>query len=703
MEKATVLSRFVEDMRQRVCRRAELRQVVGAARRYGGPLIFALGLLVYLCAQGGLVLTPILNRSVPAEADDAYAYILSAVQMRDCFWQDCQAMEDLRHQLSVPSADYGVAWTRFRTYRGVFPVYHPLHSALLLLLHSLGASWEAAYDAVRVVGAILIGIAAGYWLERLWGPGPAGIALAILAFSVFPKQGLHYIVPSNLALGIGILTWALILRGGRLAQWAMLGGTVAMVAMHPLGRVYGIVAVVTHVLFSDHPVPRRTWVLCGVSLLIVAIPSALPWLVWRPELSLSRGPAPKGWTSLQGVLVNLDEGIDIIRKWTSAYEGFLSAGLLLSVGFLSASSQRRQRVAAMALQLGGVLGASLFLVLHKYPGDAFARVWVAAAVLLSGAVGQAAWAWLSSVSDSLRSLVSDGLTRISSSDLILSARGWGLVLLLLIGLVLGRSGAHYARWGVPLLRETADYMTERQQIALDPKQPTTLLSGSREGESVLYMADIPLYYFLTRGGLDRGAVYYPALAGTPEEPAWLDDNDSIEYVVAWNPIQRLPIAREGGLDLLPGESLQCRVRSAGPSSPVRLWLVNRGEDAVLGLHLLESGQPEGQGEVRELQVPAGWNGWLEAPVEEEFGAAGFSLEVLDASEPVQLKGLRLGRTNGLNWPWDQGVTLVHVPADEDAVPQTIGFESSQLGPSLGRRLRPLADGGSTVLARVGEE
>jgi hypothetical protein len=57
-------------------------QVELAVRRRGGQLMFALGLLIYLCAQVGLVLLPALNRSVPVEADDAYVYVLKAVEMQ---------------------------------------------------------------------------------------------------------------------------------------------------------------------------------------------------------------------------------------------------------------------------------------------------------------------------------------------------------------------------------------------------------------------------------------------------------------------------------------------------------------------------------------------------------------------------------------------------------------------------------------------
>ncbi len=199
-------------------------------------------MLIYLVVQLRLVLIPILNRSVPVEADDAYTYIIKAAEMERCFSQGCPALVDLRKQLTIPTSNELTTWLRYREYSRAFVVYHPLHSLLMVGLHKTGLTWEAAYNVITVSGVIFIGLAIGYLLYVLWGPVVAGIALAGLSITLFPGQGLHYIVPSNLSLGIAIFTWATIIHQKDRARWIMVAGILAMITMHTTGRLYALIA-----------------------------------------------------------------------------------------------------------------------------------------------------------------------------------------------------------------------------------------------------------------------------------------------------------------------------------------------------------------------------------------------------------------------------------------------------------------------------
>src|SRR5687768_17485890 len=180
--------------------------------RWGKHFLFTVGILLFTSVQLLMVVLPIRSRTVPVETDDAYTYIVKAAQMQDCFLQNCPALNDLREQLTAPSKNLHISWARYREYVRAFLVYHPLHSLILMGLHSTGFSWEASYNVLEVAGNLTLSLAVIYWLYSLFGAGPAGVALLFLAFTPFPNQGLHYVVPSNLALGIGILTWASLLQ-----------------------------------------------------------------------------------------------------------------------------------------------------------------------------------------------------------------------------------------------------------------------------------------------------------------------------------------------------------------------------------------------------------------------------------------------------------------------------------------------------------
>ncbi len=128
---------------------------------------------------------------------------------------------------------------------------HPLHSALLLLLNRLGLTWEGAYRVLEIAGAVLIHLAIVTWMFALWGPGPAGITLALLAFRTYSHQGFNLIVPSNIALGIAILLWALILNKRDVRPWILISGIVALLTMHTMGRLYAAVTLALYFLLAN--------------------------------------------------------------------------------------------------------------------------------------------------------------------------------------------------------------------------------------------------------------------------------------------------------------------------------------------------------------------------------------------------------------------------------------------------------------------
>src|SRR5262245_32277850 len=130
-----------------------------------------------------------------------------------------------------PEASTPRSYKRRRSGRGplsrvqrAFMVYHPLHSILNASLHKAGLSWEAAYDAIRVVGAAFLIMAIAYWLLKLWSPGPAGVSLGLLSFMLLPDYGVHWIIPSNLALGIAIFVWARIFATNGAAEKSLIFG-----------------------------------------------------------------------------------------------------------------------------------------------------------------------------------------------------------------------------------------------------------------------------------------------------------------------------------------------------------------------------------------------------------------------------------------------------------------------------------------------
>ena len=241
-------------------------------------------------------------------------------------------------------------------------------------------------------------------------------------------------------------------------------------------------------------------------------------------------------------------------------------------------------------------------------------------------------------------------------------------------------------------------MTEKQNNSLDPAQPALLLS--RGCGRVLYMDEVPMHFYFTRGALECGAVYYPAVEKTADRKLWLSDKKDIRYVVAWNPsVASGRITGGSNLALAPGDQLAIYGLAARPLNSLSIYIENPGPGVTLTAIATGPSLP-GATEI-QWQVPAQSSTWLQIADQSAFPVTDLTLTMPATSAPIRINGLRLDPDRKLNWPWDNGVTLVYKPADPSAIPTTIAFDSNALAPTLSRPLHILADNGDTVLAEFG--
>jgi hypothetical protein len=669
---------------------------------YGGKTVFLLGLIIYLVVQLRLVLIPILNRSVPVEADDAYTYIIKAAEMESCFLQDCPALADLRKQLAEPSSDEQVIWLRYREYTRAFVVYHPLHSLLLAGLDKAGFTWESAYNVITVSGVIFISLAIGYLLYVLWGPVVAGIALAGLSISLFPGQGLHYIVPSNLSLGIAIFTWAVVIHKKERARWFMLAGILAMISMHTNGRLY---ALITEALFwlvtgGQLPwrMPRKSLIAASLGLLLVVLSFALPLVIQRPDLLVKADPLPPAWQPRQGLINNLTAAGVIVTAWGAAFGSLLVAGLLVGAGLYFTPRHRLKPVLSLLVLLVAVAAATLFYVLPRYPAEAFGRIWVPLAILLTGLIAQAFVGWISALSSSLLAVVQHRTTPIFRGRWILSRQGWALVGMVALGVAFLSAAFIYVPSGTSAVSQTSEIMTNKQNISLDPSQPALLLS--KDCGKVLYMDEVPMHFYLTRGALRCGAIYYPPLAKTPYENPWVKNNKKIRYLVAWNP-SVIRGTNTGGSTRVLTAGDQLTIRNLASRRLDSIWISfdNPGPEVTLTAKATDSSLPEATD--IQLKVPARSSSSVKITDQAGITATDITLAMPEDSQLIRIEGIRVDPLSNLNWPWDTGISLDYQPANPLVLPTTITFNSNDLAPTLGRPIHVLADNGDTVLAEVG--
>ncbi len=291
-------------------------KTAGATR--GAWWVFAAGLLLLLIFQTGLVVEVELSRLLPPEAKDAYRYIYSAVQMREGFNYHTPALDDLRAQSAPEPGDsvdrQNLKWDN---YHSLFFTHYPLHSALLLVISWIGGvTLGAAYKITTVLGSLLIAGAIAYLLLTITDPASAGLALGSLALATFPMQGIHYVVPTNISMALGLFLFAVVLRSNGRAKWLIFLLTTMVLFMHRAGIVYaglGVLAVI-FLRYKKEDI-RRIVIDLTPTLAVLCLYVLITYIFPLPMFRLSPMAKPPDTSYFKEVLANAGVLLQQFGQW----------------------------------------------------------------------------------------------------------------------------------------------------------------------------------------------------------------------------------------------------------------------------------------------------------------------------------------------------------------------------------------------------
>lgn len=623
-------------------------------KKPGGTwVIWISGLILWLIGQYTLVIVPLTTRALPAEVDDTYAYLVKSAQMETCFWQDCPALRDLYAQVDAPTSHPERAYQRVRAHVRLILVYTPLYSATLTGLKQTGLSWEQTHTLITLIGPLFFGLVFAYWLRTLWGMAPAGIALGLLAFHVFPDQGIHYVVPSNLAMGIAVLIWTrIILRRGD-APWSLVIGSLLLVSMHSIGLMYAVIAALLALLSGGFPHTRRAWVAMTCTGIVLSATFILPMLIHHPDLTIRPYPYPKGYTWSKEWVTTLQIAASIVVGYAQhiAPIGIIASGIIvigaLIVGYKTLDTNRHTYLIWITLILIACVALSLFYVRPHFPASLFRRVWVPLAILFTGAIGQAIWYAIQRIHASMEQRF----------------QVQRMLVLVTIGLLLlttyMRAPFIDSAWHRQMI-----HMQESQNMNLAPTQPSLLLAQAKPEDRVLYMHEIQRDFYLTHGALELGAVFYRMLAGTPEEELWLQHPD-LHFAVIWDPVEalmldpeRAPMVRGPNGDIVTDALQWMNVEPtiAPKSQFLKLLVHNVGAAGRIDIVPVDADQQRHPEQGVGVDVPANWSGWLEINLELAPNAQSWDIGFPVSSAHILIGGLVFGEDT-LQWPWKQRATL----------------------------------------------
>ncbi|MBM4272907.1 MAG: hypothetical protein FJ134_00360 [Deltaproteobacteria bacterium] len=689
--------------------------------------VLLLGLLLYVTVQSLVILPPLWNRALPPEADDSLAYLVRTAQLKECFFQDCPALIDLREQFSEPVADPEALRQR-QLASFPFAFYHPLFSLLLLGVSRLTGDLFSAYKVVWGGSPIFFGLSFSCFLASLWGRSAAGIGLALLAFKVFPDSGLLYCTPSNLALGLALLVWArLIVRRGN-APWVLVLSTLPLAAIHPLGGVYALISIIMAWLAAPGQTPRRMkWAMAAAAALLGAIlvlaailkkPPIFDSLAFLRIILLGRGLGAAFLANLMGLFP------EIVRLKDGFFGSLPLFCLASALGYLTAPEERRLVIRRFLTFYPLVLLATLFhRDLFSGPGDLFFRMWIPLAAALFGAVGQ-------TVAYAGRGCLALWAARHEDPD---STGAKGLAAywpVLALAVMVGYMGNMVLAGGEQLYA-TREHMSLRQSLTFASRQPRRLLEESRPGDRVLYTALLPMGYYFAHGAMQRGAVYsHPAFQDTEGVGKWLSRPD-IRFAVAYNPIvfhpalagldekdrcvtgpqfhysplhrgrNYEPLGRSGSLEAADFRWLQVEPQEGPRPAFLRVWVSNPGGPAELQCRPLTGPHPAPHAAAAKTSVAANWSGWVEFPWSQAHHILGYRVIFPQTPHRLAIGGINLGDSTH-RWPWAHKAVVTVMAKDPVTGRVAFSFDSAHLLPPPldGLKATVLDDQGASVLLRL---
>jgi hypothetical protein len=682
------------------------------------------GLAIYLMVQGLLVNVPLWQRPMPPELDDSVTYILKTKLLQEGIFQDSPAVADLKRQLHEPTDNAAVVRQRALAGSRTFPFYHPLFSLLLLALHKLGLDLMTAFKVVWSLGPLIFGLAFAYFLTSLFGAGAAGLALTLLAFKVFPDTGLHYVVPSNLAMAIAVVVWGrLVSRQGQ-APWTLALGSLGLVAIHPIGAIYALMSVALAFWLVENRgnfsayLPMLLVVAAVALLFIFSVTTSIPYY---PNLFRMPGGSFGLFAMCREAAIS---GVAVITSIVRTGGGLFGSPPFFcgaaTLGLITLPVQARRSVIKILVLYLIALGGILFYR-SSHPADVFLRLWIPLVAVLFGLVG--------------RSLVLAGQLSFSAwqkfrQDTEETPYGgwqvlWPVVLAaLLIGYVVEMSVK-----GGEIIAVTTEYMQASQPLDFSPRQPQLLLSLARPGDKVFYNSIIIMPYYLSQGACRLGAVYYhPAFQGDPSVSGWLS-HPQLRFAAVYNPLvyhpsfagldenrwwpgypdfyysplskvkKTGPLAKDGQLAAADFSWLEVEVKTADFPKLLKIKIDNPGEASSLGLFPVAATRSGHEADKITAPVPAHWSGWVTLDLAAAQKVKRFRIS-LPPGAGYRLGGIIFGEDR-LLWPWSQKASLTLKPrADSEAI--SVSFDPAAIlpAPLNSRGVSILDDRGSAVLVQL---
>jgi hypothetical protein len=220
-----------------------------------------------------------------------------------------------------------------------------------------------------------------------------------------------------------------------------------------------------------------------------------------------------------------------------------------------------------------------------------------------------------------------------------------------------------------------------------------MLEISTTEDDILYLEEPVLYFYLSNGANDRGAIFSRLVLGRSIEDAWLRDNPHLRFVVG-----NIPLS--GSTLITQERPILLEVPSGGRLSDVSLKLVNRSaHDVRIDISLPTGETCDTTADGTEIMLVANTSGWF--PILVPDGSLGNRACVITRTGPVgkvTLDGIRVGGEGRFNWPWNSGLRAYKLRGAVKG--RALSFDLNAIIPWLKRDFRMIDDSGASFLAEI---
>lgn len=646
-------------------------------------MLLCVALIFAMTVQFGPYISANYERHIPTEADDSYGYLLKSKMLIDCFNLTCKASRDLLKE-SAYVEDDNIRFVRSRLYHRVFYQYHLLYSVIVLSLHEMGLTWEQSYLTMAVSGGLFIYAAIGIFMVAIFGWGAAVLSTILISVTNFYGHGIRYVVPSNLSLAIALLTWSMLVFKINLRFPALPVAAMLMILMHPIGYLYAGVSCIFFTAMEWRSWSRKVSVCVITTLIIIVCIFVITRLADPPYAD-----APSDWPRyVLGSTANMIEensrfALKLTNIWTSMYGGWFVAFCLVVIGVLQSLFFNRMKAILAFVVLALLVIGSIIYPLEGYKGTLFERTWVPFVFVLSGFIGGLPMIFRHIQSaEAIRLRLPLAISMVAKFHTVNLLAAITVVIIIVAVTPIESSYANVSNdWMQRKMR-----LIHRHDFEFDSDQPVDLFAKTLNEEiNVLYWSEPVMYFYLLNGGLNAGAVYVPAVKGTPLYEGSVRNNNSLTHTVMWNPVKqgRLLLDRQVTVSLPMHISMNEVVVGLRSKCSVKTKINIQMSDTKMSS--------------RELIIRPNEIRWEKIQLYTEQPTELILLSNKPCMDKIALIGVRVGAKNRLNWPWDEDIIIKVVGPNGKS--KEYEFKKAQLLPSLDRNFKIINDSGSIVLAK----